>query len=197
MAKRVEFFFDYISPASYFANLLLPDIAERTGAEIGYRPFLLGGVFKASGNTTPLSIPAKGKWMIKDLMRFAKRYQVPFELNPHFPFPTINLVRGAIWIQDTDQDLVSYSNTVFQAAWAEKRNLGDDEEVHKILKSLKLSSKDFFEAISRQKIKDKLRANTDEAVQRGAFGAPTLFVGDEMFWGQDRLDFVEEALSAQ
>lgn len=195
MSKTVEFFFDYISPASYFAHLLLPDIAKRTGAEIIYRPFLLGGVFKSSGNTTPLSIPAKGNWMFKDLKRYAKHYKIKFELNHHFPFPTINLLRGALWIQETG-DLAPYSDAIFRAAWAEKRNLGNDEEVVKILKQLKIDSNNFNEAISRQHYKDKLRANTDEAVRRGAFGAPTMFVGEEMFWGQDRLDFVEEELTS-
>lgn len=194
MAKTVEFFFDYVSPATYFAHWLLPKIAKRTGAEILYRPFLLGGVFKACGNTSPLTVPAKAAWMITDLKRFAKRYQLAFELNPHFPIPTINLLRGAIWLQEQG-NLQPYSDAMFKAIWAEKRNLGDTAELVRILESLQIDVTAFQTAISRQEIKDKLKANTDEAVQRGAFGAPTMFVGKEMFWGQDRLDFVEEALN--
>jgi 2-hydroxychromene-2-carboxylate isomerase len=195
MSKKVEFFFDYTSPATYFAHWLLPKIAERTGAEIIYRPFLLGGVFKACGNTSPMAVPAKGAWLITDLKRFAKRYNLAFELNPHFPVPTIHLLRGAIWIQESG-DLKAYSDAMFKAVWAEKRNMGDNGEVARVLEALKIDITGFQAAISRQDIKDKLKSNTDEAVQRGAFGAPTMFVGEEMFWGQDRLDFVEEALKA-
>ncbi len=195
MAKKVEFFFDYISPATYFAHMLLPGIAKRTGAEIDYRPFLLGGVFHATGNTSPISIPAKGKWLIEDLNRFAKRYELPFALNPNFPFKTINLMRGAIWLQEKGDDLTAYSNAMFKAIWAEKRNLADEQEMVALLKELSINPDEYQAAVSRQEIKDKLRANTDEAVQRGAFGAPSMFVNEELFWGQDRLDFVEEALA--
>ncbi len=194
MAKNVEFFFDYISPATYFAHMVLPDIAERTGAEVIYRPFLLGGVFHATGNSPPLSIPAKGKWLIDDLERFAKRYNLPFALNPSFPFKTLNLMRGAVWLQKHG-DLKSYSDAMFKAIWAEKKNLADEKEVDRILQSLSINPEEFKTAVSLQEIKDELRSNTEEAVQRGAFGAPTMFVGEELFWGQDRLDFVEEALS--
>ena len=194
MNKTVEFFFDYVSPATYFAHILLPDIAERTGAEIVYRPFLLGGVFKAIGHAAPMTIPAKGAWLLKDLERHAKRYKIPFELNPHFPVNTINLMRGACWIQEHG-NLKAYSDAMFRAVWAEKRNMENEEEINSILKELSINPADFLNAIKNQEIKDKLRVNTDEAVKRGAFGAPTFFVDNEMFWGQDRLDFVEEALS--
>lgn len=195
MPKQVEFFFDYISPATYFAHHKLPEIAKKTGAEIIYRPFLLGGVFKSTGNSTPMIIPAKGTWLINDLKRFAKRYQIPFELNPFFPFSTVGLMRGALWLQETGQELKPYSDAMFKAIWAEKRNMGEQSEITAVLKELKIDAEAFSKAIEQQAIKDRLRANTDEAVKRGAFGAPTMFVGDEMFWGQDRLDFVEEALS--
>ena len=194
MTKKVEFFFDYISPATYFAHMVLPDIVQRTGAEIIYRPFLLGGVFHATGNSSPISIPAKGKWLIDDLNRFAKRYDLPFALNPNFPFKTVNLMRGAVWLQKHG-DLKPYSDAMFRAVWAEKRNLADEKEVDAILLENSINPDEYKEAVARQEIKDELRANTEEAVQRGAFGAPTMFVGEEMFWGQDRLDFVEEALS--
>jgi 2-hydroxychromene-2-carboxylate isomerase len=194
MAKTVEFYFDYISPASYLAHIALPDVAKRTGAEIVYKPFLLGGVFHATGNSTPISIPAKGKWLIDDLQRFAKRYNVPFVLNPNFPFKTLNLMRGAIWLRN-HSDLKRYSDTMFKAIWAEQKNLADEREIDTLLIELSINPNDFKEAVARQEIKDQLRKNTDEAVQRGAFGAPTMFVDKEMFWGQDRLDFVEEALT--
>lgn len=196
MSKTVEFFFDFVSPATYLAFTQLPKIAARTDAEIAYKPFLLGGVLKAAGNQTPMSVPAKAAWMLKDLERFAKRYRVDLTFNPHFPFRTIELMRGAIWAQEINK-LAVYSETMFKAIWADALNVGDESVVRELLTSIKLDPAEFQEAISKQDIKDKLRANTDDAVNRGAFGAPTFFVEDEMFWGQDRLDFVEEALKSR
>lgn len=196
MTKQLEFFFDYVSPAAYLAHCRLPEIVKRTGAQLFYRPFLLGAVFKETGNASPISIPAKGAWMVKDLSRFADRYQLPFQLNPHFPFSTLHLMRGAVWIQGSG-DLEAYSSSMFRAIWADQRNLGDETEVARILASLDIDPQAFQNAIAQQEIKDQLKSNTDEAIRRGAFGAPTFFVGEEMFWGQDRLDFVEEALKGE
>jgi len=194
MSKRVEFFYDFVSPASYLAYIRLPKIAEKTGAEIIYRPFLLGGVFKATGNSPPMSVPAKGAWLLKDLERYAKRYNVPLTFNPNFPINTIGLMRGAIWAREKDI-LPAYQEAMFKAVWVDALNMNDPGEVVKVLESVKINPEQFQAAVADQNIKDKLRADTDEAVSRGAFGAPTMFVGDEMHWGQDRLDFIEEALS--
>lgn len=196
MSKNVEFFYDFGSPASYLAYTQLPKIAEKTGAEITYRPFLLGGVFKATGNSPPMTVPAKGTWLMKDLERYAKRYEVPLVFNPYFPINTIQLMRGAIWARENNF-LLPYQDAMFKAVWGEARDMNDLEETVKVLESINIDPGQFKEATADQNIKDKLRADTDEAVSRGAFGAPTLFVGDDMFWGQDRLDFVEEALNEQ
>jgi 2-hydroxychromene-2-carboxylate isomerase len=194
MSKRVEFFYDFGSPASYLAHTQLPKIAEKTGAEIIHRPFLLGGVFKATGNSPPMSVAAKGTWLLNDLERYAKRYGVPLVFNPHFPINTVQLMRGATWTRENDL-LPAYQDAMFKAVWEEARNMNDPEEVAKVLQAIDIDPGQFTEAVADQNIKDKLRADTEEAVSRGAFGAPTIFVGVDMFWGQDRLDFVEEALS--
>ena len=194
MAKQVEFYFDFGSPTTYLAYTQLPKIAERTGAEIVYKPFLLGGVFQATGNQTPMAVPAKGAWMVQDMPRFAKRYGVELAFNPHFPINTITMMRGAIWAQE--QGILSkYCDAMFQAMWVDQINMGDIEELVKVLKTIDINPEQFQAAVSNQAVKDQLRASTEEAVAKGAFGAPTLFVGEEMFFGQDRLDFVEEALS--
>ena len=194
MAKQVEFYFDFVSPTTYLAYTQLPKIAQRTGAEIVYKPFLLGGVFKASGNTTPMAVPAKGTWMVADMDRFAKRYNVPMAFNPFFPINSINIMRGAVWAQEQGI-MEKYCDIMFKAMWVDQVNLGDPEEVVKLLEKTDIDTAQFQAAVANQDIKDKLRAITEEAAARGAFGAPTLFVGEEMFFGQDRLDFVEEALS--
>jgi 2-hydroxychromene-2-carboxylate isomerase len=191
--RTIEFFFDYGSPTAYLAHTQLPGIAQRTGAAIVYRPMLLGGVFKATGNHSPVTIPAKGAWMNTDLPRFAARYGVPFAHNPYFPINTLNLMRGAI-AADSEGRLVPYSDAIYRAMWADKRNMEDPIVIGQVLRDSGFDPAAMIAAIGTAEVKDRLRLNTEEAVARGVFGAPTCFVGDAMFFGQDRLDFVEEEL---
>jgi 2-hydroxychromene-2-carboxylate isomerase len=195
MAKVLEFLFDVGSPASYIAYRRLPEVAARTGATVEYRPFLLGGVFKATGNHSPAEIPAKGRWSSLDLAKFAKRYGVPFERNPFFPINTLHLMRGATGLLD-DGRFMAYVEAVFDGMWREPKNLGDPAELIPVLHRAGLTGEEFQALTAREDVKERLKATTEAAVARGAFGAPTMFVGDEMFFGQDRLDFVEEALAA-
>lgn len=191
--KRLEFFFDFGSPTTYLAHTQMPALAQRTGAEIAYRPMLLGGVFKATGNQSPVTLPAKAKWMGGDLQAFARRYGVPFERNRWFPINTITLMRGAVAMQRQGR-FAPYADAIFHAMWVEPQNMNDPQVVGAVLAKAGFDPKEMLAAIEEQGVKDELRANTDEAVSRGVFGAPTFFVGDKMFFGQDRLDFVEEAL---
>lgn len=191
--RTIEFFFDYGSPTAYLAYTQLPGIAQRTGATIVYRPMLLGGVFKATGNHSPVTIPAKGAWMNEDLPRFAARYGVPFAYNPYFPINTLNLMRGAI-AADSEQRLVPYSDAIYRAMWADKCNMEDPIVIGGVLRDAGFDPAAIMAAIGTAEVKDRLRLGTEEAVARGVFGAPTFFVGDAMFFGQDRLDFVEEEL---
>ena len=187
----IEFFFDYGSPASYLAYTQMPGLAQRSGATILYRPMLLGGVFKATGNQSPITIPAKGAWMMSDLARFAKRYGVPYVLNPHFPINTLNLMRGAIAAEQEGR-LVPYSDTIFRAIWVDQKRMEDPIVIAEVLRAAGFDPAAIMAAIGTAEVKDKLKAVTEAAVARGVFGAPTFFVGKEMFWGQDRLHFVEE-----
>lgn len=196
MSKQVEFFFDVGSPTAYLAWTQLPKIADRQGAEIVWRPMLLGGVFKATGNQSPVMIPAKGKYLGPDLQRFAERYGITLNQNPHFPINTVSLMRGACGYQAAGQ-LDAYLGVVFPAMWVERRNLNDPAEVLDMLKQNGFDPEEFQKMISDDAVKGPLKEASDEAVSRGTFGAPTFFVGDEMFFGQDRLDFVEEALQKQ
>jgi 2-hydroxychromene-2-carboxylate isomerase len=191
--RTIEFFFDYGSPTAYLAYTQLPGIAQRTGGRIVYRPMLLGGVFKATGNHSPATIPAKGAWINTDLARFAARYGVPYVRNPHFPINTLNLMRGAV-AADSEGRLVPYSDAIYRAMWADKRNMEDPIVIGAVLRDAGFDPAAMMAAIGTAEVKDRLRHNTEEAVARGVFGAPTCFVGDAMFFGQDRLDFVEEEL---
>jgi 2-hydroxychromene-2-carboxylate isomerase len=193
--KRLEFFFDFGSPTTYLAHTQMPVLAQRTGAEILYRPMLLGAVFKATGNQSPAFIPAKSKWMDGDLKTFAKRYGVPYERNPWFPINTMMLMRGAVAMERAGR-LAPYADAIFRAIWVEPQNMNDPQVVGGVLAKAGFEPKAMLAEIEKQEIKDTLRANTDEAVSRGAFGAPTFFIGDKMFFGQDRLDFVEAELKS-
>jgi 2-hydroxychromene-2-carboxylate isomerase len=193
MAKQVEFFFDYGSPFSYLADTQLEALAKRTGAQIVYRPVLLGAIFKETANSSPISVPAKRTYVGIELQRWAERYGVPFQVNQHFPFNTLRLMRGAIVAQQLGV-FAAYHRVIFPAFWAEGTDLRDPAVFREVLSRRGLDADAIAAAIQEPAVKDRLRENTDEAVRRGAFGAPTFFVGEEMFWGNDRLDFVEEAL---
>ena len=194
MSKQVEFFFDFGSPTSYLAWTQLPHIARAAGAQIVWRPMLLGGVFKASGNQSPISIPAKGRYMLQDLDRFARRYDVPLAFNPYFPINTLHLMRGAVAYLDSEQ-FQPYAKAVFEALWVQQQNLGNPEVVAAVLSAAGLDAAEFERLVGDEAVKQRLKDNTEEAIRRGVFGAPTFFVGSEMFFGQDRLDFVAEALA--
>jgi 2-hydroxychromene-2-carboxylate isomerase len=195
MNRTVEFFFDVGSPTTYLAYTQLPAIAASRGAQVAWRPMLLGGVFKATGNASPVSVPAKGRWMADDIRRWARRYGVPFAFNPHFPINTLTLMRGAVGMQMREPDaFLRYLDVVFAAMWREPRNLGDPAVAADVLRDGGIDPARVAALAALPEVKAQLIANTDEAVARGAFGAPTFFVGDEMFFGQDRLEFVREAL---
>jgi 2-hydroxychromene-2-carboxylate isomerase len=198
MSERViEYFFDVGSPTSYLAWTRLPQIAAETGATIAWRPMLLGGVFKATGNASPVTVPAKGRWMNDDMRRWAERYGVPFRFNPHFPINTLTLMRGAAGLQLLrPQDFDRYLELVERAMWVEQKNLGDPTVLAATLADAGIDGAAFMALVSDPEVKARLIATTDEAVARGVFGAPTFFVGEAMFFGQDRLDFVREALLA-
>lgn len=193
--KQVEFFFDVGSPFSYIAWRALPPIAARAGAEILLRPILIGGIFKATGNASPMAVPAKGSYSLTDLQRWADYYGVTFRMNPHFPINTLPLMRGATaMMMQGPAKLDAYLEAIFPAMFETPVNLGDPQEIGKVLARAGIDPQALMAAIGEDAVKDRLKADTEEAVARGAFGAPTFFVGKDMFWGQDRLMFVERAL---
>ena len=194
MAATLEFFFDYGSPTTYLADTQIEALAERSGAKLVYRPMLLGGVFKATGNRSPVEVPAKGVYMGADMARFAKRYGVPMNMNPFFPVNTLPLMRGAVVAQH-DGFFAAYQKAMFRAMWVDEKDMNDPAVIGEVVSAAGIDVTSLLKRTGEQDIKDELKATTEEAVNRGAFGAPTFFVGDEMFFGQDRLEFVEAALS--
>lgn len=194
-ARPVEFFFDVGSPASYLAWTQLPALCKAVGGELVFRPMLLGGVFQATGNASPAAIPAKGRYVKLDLARFARRYGVPLVDNTHFPINTLRLMRAAAGLHLKQPDrLQTYVSAVFRAIWVDGLNLNEPALVAATVTQAAFDPQDIGALMVAPEVKAALRATTDEAVSRGVFGAPTIFVGEEMFFGQDRLDFVREAL---
>lgn len=194
MSKTVDFYFDFGSPAAYLAWRRIGAVARRSGATVKPIPMLLGGLFKATGNSAPLTVPAKGAYLFVDLSRFAKKFAVPLTMNSAFPINTVTLMRGAAGYDGTPQFHV-YCDAVYDAIWRDDRDMGDPAVVAGVLSAAGLDPAAFEALVADPAVKEKLKSNTEEAAARGAFGAPTFFVGDQMFFGQDRLDFVEEALS--
>ena len=195
MNKRVEFFFDVGSPTTYLAWTQLPALCARAGAELVYRPMLLGGVFQATGNASPAAVPAKGRYMDADMARYARRYGVPLAMNPFFPINTLTLMRGATGAQLRAPDrFEAYLGAVFDAMWVAPQNLNDPATAAQALTAAGFDPAEVMAWVNDAEVKSALRATTEEAVTRGVFGAPTMFVGGEMFFGQDRLEFVRETL---
>lgn len=196
MSKTVEFYFDLGSPATYLAYTQLPKICAQTGSQLIYIPMLLGGVFKATGNASPAMIPAKGRYMFQDLDRYAKRYDVPLKYNPHFPINTLLLMRAVTGVQLRQPErFLTFIDCLFTALWVEGRGLDDPATVAAVLKENDFDPNEVLALTADEEVKAALKDNTEKAVQRGVFGAPSMFIDNQLFFGQDRLDFVLEALS--
>jgi len=195
MTKTVEFYFDFGSPASHLGYFEIKRICKQAGAKLELKPMLLGAVFQATGNETPVRVKAKGKWMLGDLAAYAERYGIPFKLNPYFILNTITLMRGTLVARERGE-LERYCDTMFLAVWRDGLNMADADVIAKVLSDAGFDVDAYLQGVQRQDIKDGLKAATEEAVERGVFGAPATFLDGKMYFGQDRLFWVEEALAA-
>ena len=196
MDKKVDFYFDVGSPSSYLAWTQLPALCERARAQLIFRPMLLGGVYQATGNSSPATIPAKGRYTNVDFLRFAQRYGVTLTMNPHFPIITLYLMRAVVGMQlKRPERFDAFLSTVFKGLWIDALNLNEAALNVRMFTEGGFDPAEIDALTKDSDVKATLRATTEEAVGRGVFGAPTMFVGDAMFFGQDRLDFVREALA--
>ena len=192
MTKTVTFCFDFGSPYSYLAYNYLSPIKE-TGARIDLKPVLLGGIFKATGNQPPATVQKKGEYMFKDIQRWANKLDISFKMNPYFPILTVPHMRGAILAQKKNI-LEEYMQSMFDSMWLKGLNLNDQEILTKVASESGIDPNDFAEGISSDEIKDELRLNTQFAIDKGAFGVPTYFLENEIFWGIDSIKFLLESL---
>jgi 2-hydroxychromene-2-carboxylate isomerase len=201
MPANVEFHYDFGSPNAYFAHRVIPSIEQRTGAKFAYVPILLGGVFKLTNNASPMvqfkDVKNKLEYGRLESKRFMRKHGIDrFKMNPSFPVNTIQIMRGAV-AAEMDGTAPKYIEAVFRAMWEEGKKMDDAEIIRAALDAAGLDGARTLARIQEQGVKDRLVKNTEASVARGTFGTPTFFVGDEMFFGKDRLRDVEEEIAAR
>lgn len=200
MNTSIQFLFDFGSPNAYLCHKVLPAVMERAGATVEYVPILLGGLFKLTNNRSPIEVyadvPNRRAYDMLEIKRFVRKHGITqFRMNPFFPVNTLQMMRGAVAAQ-TLGCFARYVEVMFAAMWEAARNLNEATEVLATLTSAGLDGKAITEASQLPEVKAKLLANTQSAFERGAFGSPTFFVGDEMFFGKDRLQDMELSIVA-
>lgn len=198
MSKIVELYYDFSSPNAYFAALMLPAIAERTSATIEYRPFFLGGLFKLLdvSQTPGMTSPEKSAASLLDLQRWSQKHRIPFRFPSRFPMNTLLSLRIALSSQELGLAHRAWAEAVFDAYWVQDRDIADEAVLGELLSKLGADPKVALERARGPEAKAALKASTEAARTRGIFGAPACIVGDDLFFGKDRLDFVEDALRA-
>ncbi len=195
---RIEFHFDFGSPNAYLSHIVIPTIEQRTGARFAYVPVLLGGVFKLTNNQSPMvsmkGVRNKPEYQQLEMQRFIARHGADrFSFNPHFPVNTLLIMRGAV-AAGLAGVAVAYTDAVFRAMWEDGRKMDDPAVARDVLDAAGLDGAGLLARTQEQEVKDRLVANTEDSVARGTFGSPTFFVGEEMFFGKDRLREVEEEI---
>ena len=198
---KVDFIFDVASPNAYFCHKLIPDFKKRTGIEFEYVPCLLGGIMKLSGNQPPFvafaDIPNKNKYQSIEIERFIKQNHLKeFKFNSSFPMNTVQLQRGALAAQELGI-FERYLEVILGAMWEKDINLADLDILKSTLSDNKIDAESLIGIITSQACKDKLIANTTDAVNRGAFGVPTFFYDDQIFFGKDHLHQLEEYINSK
>ena len=197
----IEYWFDFGSPNCWLAHGILPGIAARTGATLHYRPMLLGGVFKATGNQSPMQafghLAEKMNWMSQATTRFVARHGMPYAANPHFPVNTLKLMRGAIWIREAQGEdaFARYVDAMFRHMWVEPKKMDEETVLAAALTESGFDAAAFGEGIQLPDVKSALLDATQAAVDAGVFGAPSCTVGDQLFFGKDDIELMEAWLT--
>ena len=189
MIKPFDFYFDFISPYSFLAHKEIIKIERKNSIKIKYKPILLGGLHNLHGIKAPAFIPAKAKHMIRDCKLIAEKNKIKFKFNSYFPIKSLNLMRG-VFVAEEDNYKSHYIDSIFNAIWQDGLNMNDENIIQKVLKNLNINPKTFHLRSASSSIKDSLRKKTNEAYEKGIFGAPSFVSNNKIFWGQDRLEFV-------
>ena len=188
MIKPLEFYFDFISPYSFLAHKQIRKIENKEGIKIIYKPILLGGLHNLHGIKAPAFIPAKAKHMVRDCKLIAEKNNIRFKFNSYFPIRSLNLMRGVL-VAEEDNVKKYYIDNIFNTIWQDGLNMNDAIVIQKILQNLNINPKTFSLRTTSSLIKDLLRKKTNDAYEKGVFGAPTFVVNNKIFWGQDRIEF--------
>ena len=188
MSKPIDFYFDFVSPYTFISFQQIKSIKFKQDFKFRLKPVLLGGLHNLHKITAPAFIPAKAKFMIRDCKMVSEKFKINFKFNSYFPIKTVELMRGVL-VAEEDEVVNSYVDKIFEAMWVSGLNLNDQQVIDKTLKNLDINPKTFFLRLSNQNVKDELRKRTQEAYEKGVFGAPTFLVNNKIFWGQDRLEF--------
>jgi 2-hydroxychromene-2-carboxylate isomerase len=188
MIKSFEFYFDFVSPYSFLAHKEIHKIEKKNSIKIKYNPILLGGLHNLHNIKAPAFIPAKAKHMIRDCKLVAEKNKIKFKFNSYFPIKSLNLMRGVL-VAEEDNFKSYYIDSIFNAIWQDGLNLNDINILEKILKNLNINPKTFLLRVGSSSIKESLRKKTDEAYEKGIFGAPSFVSNNKIFWGQDRIEF--------
>ena len=188
MIKPLEFYFDFISPYSFLAHKQMRKIENNEGIKVIYKPVLLGGLHNLHGIKAPAFIPAKAKHMVRDCKLIAEKNNIRFKFNSYFPIRSLNLMRGVL-VAEEDNIKKYYIDNIFNTIWQDGLNMNDAIVIQKILQNLNVNPKTFSLRTTSSLIKDLLRKKTNDAYEKGVFGAPTFLVNNKIFWGQDRIEF--------
>jgi len=201
MPVQINFYFDFGSPNAYLSHLVIPAIEARTGISFAYVPILLGGIFKATNNVSPAvsleGIKNKQEYRTLETERFIKTHHINhYQFNPHFPVNTLLLMRGAI-VSKQEGFFETYVNEIYKHMWAEPKKMDDPAVIQAALEESGLPVDTLMEGIGQPAVKQQLIKNTEEAVNQGLFGSPSFLVGNELYFGKDRLRDVEEEIERQ
>ena len=188
MSKTIDFYFDFVSPYTFISFQQIKSLKFKQDFKFRLKPILLGGLHNLHKITAPAFIPAKAKFMIRDCKMVSEKHKISFKFNSYFPIKTVDLMKGVIIAED-DGIANNYIDKIFEAMWVSGLNLNDQDVIDKILKNLQINPKTFSLRILNQNIKDDLKKRTQEAYEKGVFGAPTFLVNNKIFWGQDRLEY--------
>ena len=188
MNKTIDFYFDFVSPYTFISFKQIKTIKFKQDFKFRLKPILLGGLHDLHKITAPAFVPAKARFMIRDCKMVCEKYKISFKFNSYFPIKTLALMRGVL-IAEEDGIANKYIEKIFESIWVSGLNLNDQIIFDKVLKNLNINPKTFALRLSNQNIKDELKKRTQEAFNNGIFGAPTFYVNNKVFWGQDRLEF--------
>ena len=188
MNNTIDFYFDFVSPYAFISFQQIKTIKFKQNFKFKLKPILLGGLHNLHKITAPAFVPAKARFMIRDCKMVCEKYKISFKFNSYFPIKTVSLMRGVL-IAEEDGIANNYIDKIFEAMWVSGLNLNDQQVVDKTLKNIDINPKTFSLKLSNQNLKDELKKRTQEAYEKGVFGAPTFVVNNKVFWGQDRLEY--------